>query len=359
MRKALGDHKPRTIAKASFFGIVSSSCSYAASALAKSLFAKGADFTSSIVFMFASTNLVLELGLVLWVLIGWQFAAAEFVGGAVMIILLTILLPRLIPTKLISAARQNFDSPGEETQSRKANWHDAAGYTIGDFTMLRTELVVGFLVAGLATAFVPDSFWRGLFLTGHGFLSTLENAIIGPFIAFISFVCSVGNVPLAATLWNSGISFGGTISFIFADLIALPLVLIYWKYYGRALAIRLTLIFWLVMSLSGLITEYIFKAINVKPNPHSMVMAGSHIGINRTTILNLVAVAALIWVYYMYKTRETKGGQQEFAKDYVCGMQVRISDAPASYKLDKVMYYFCMQGCKESFAANPAKFLPN
>jgi hypothetical protein len=362
MRKALGDHKPKTIVKASFFGVISSSCSYAASALAKSLFAKGADFTASMIFMFASTNLVLELGLVIWVLIGWQFALAEFIGGAIMITLLAILLPRLIPANLISGVQGKYEELESNSLTRKANWHDAAGYTIGDFTMLRTELVVGFLVSGLATAYVPDSFWRGLFLTGHGALSTVENVLIGPFIALISFVCSVGNVPLAATLWNSGISFGGTISFIYADLIALPLVLIYIKYYGKALALRLVAIFWLVMSLSGLITEYLFKAIGLEPSMTMSAMSQSHIGMNRTTILNLIAIATLTWVYYMYRTRNKavmENEVQEFAKDFVCGMQVRISDAPASYELNGQRYYFCMEGCKDSFAADSKKFLPN
>jgi len=359
MRKALGDHKAKTVAKASFFGAVSSSCSYAASALAKSLFAKGADFTSSMIFMFASTNLVFELGLVLWVLIGWQFAIAEFVGGFVMIFLLAILVPRLVPPKLISGARDAFELEQDPTSIRKASWHDAAGYTIGDFTMLRTELIVGFIVSGLATSFVPDSFWRGLFLTGHGFLGTLENVVIGPFIAIITFVCSVGNVPLAATLWNSGISFGGTVSFIFADLITLPLIILYVKYYGKAIALRLVGIFWLVMSLSGLITEYIFKALGISPTMKMSVMSQSHIGMNRTTILNLIAVATLIWVFYMYQTRDRSALNVDFAKDYVCGMQVRISDAPASFVLNGQRYYFCMEGCKESFVASPAKYLPN
>ena len=359
MRKALGDHKVKTVAKASFFGAVSSSCSYAASALAKSLFAKGADFTSSMIFMFASTNLVFELGLVLWVLIGWQFAIAEFVGGFAMIILLAILLPRLVPEKLIARASETFEMEQDGAGSRKANWHDAAGYTIGDFTMLRTELIVGFLVSGLATSFVPDSFWRSLFLTGHGLLGTIENVIIGPFIAIITFVCSVGNVPLAATLWNSGISFGGTVSFIFADLITLPLIILYVKYYGKAIALRLVGVFWLVMSLSGLITEYIFKALGISPTMKMSAMSQSHIGMNRTTILDLIAVATLIWVFYMYRTRDRDSIDLEFAKDYVCGMQVRISDAPASFELNGQMYYFCMEGCKESFAASPAKYLPN
>jgi uncharacterized membrane protein YraQ (UPF0718 family) len=367
MKEVLGDHRPKTIATASFFGVVSSSCSYAASALAKSLFAKGADFTAAMVFMFASTNLVIELGLVLWILIGWQFAAAEFVGGAVMIILLSIILPRMIPTALIEQSRSELEmnlseisesdaSITTKVKSRRA-WSDAAGYTIGDFTMLRKELVIGFVVAGLASTLVSISFWQRLFISGHGFWSALENAIIGPFLAFISFVCSIGNVPLAAALWNGGITFGGVIAFIFADLIAFPLVMIYRKYYGAKLAIRLTLIFWFVMSLSGLITEGVFKLFSLIPHHTVGIMGTKHFGWNITTILNVIAVAVMGVVYWLYRTRDKFGVSMEFAKDLVCGMQVRIADAPAQAEHEGKMYYFCMPGCKEQFLNNPEQYL--
>ena len=357
MKEQLGDDSFKSISKASFFGIVSSSCSYSASALAKSLFSKGANFTASMVFMFASTNLVIELGLVLWVLMGWQFAVAEFIGGAIMILLLKLLIPVLISERMIAASRENIEMDKQAGSSKKATWHDAAGYTIGDFKMLRVELIVGFLVAGLAAKLIPTSFWGALFLSGNGLFSSIENAIIGPFIAFISFVCSVGNVPLASALWHGGLSIGGTISFIFADLIALPLVLIYRKYYGTKLAIRLTLVFWLVMSLSGFITELIFQLLGQIPvASHSMAHSNS-IGWNYTTVLDVIALIVIIWVYWMYRTRLVEGDNQEFAKDWVCGMQVRISDAPANFELNGKAYYFCMPGCKESFAADPGKFI--
>ncbi|MFZ4063610.1 MAG: permease [Candidatus Nanopelagicaceae bacterium] len=357
MKEQLGDDSAKSISKASFFGVISSSCSYSASALAKSLFSKGANFTASMVFMFASTNLVIELGLVLWILMGWQFAAAEFLGGAIMIVLLKLLIPKLIPAQLIADSRESFEMSDHSDSTRKATWHDAAGYTIGDFKMLRVELIVGFVVAGLAAKLVPASFWSALFLSGHGIISSIENAIIGPFIAFISFVCSVGNVPLAAALWHGGITFGGTISFIFADLISLPLVLIYRKYYGTKLAIRLTLVFWLVMSLSGFITEAIFKALGQIPAASHNMSHSNSIGWNYTTVLDVLALLLIIWVYWMYRNRVIEGEDQEFAKDWVCGMQVRISDAPASYELNGKMYYFCMPGCRDNFAANPEKFI--
>jgi uncharacterized membrane protein YraQ (UPF0718 family) len=358
MREQLGDDSFKSVFKASLFGIISSSCSYSASALAKSLFSKGANFTSSMVFMFASTNLVIELGLVLWIMMGWQFAVAEFFGGAIMIILLKLLIPKLIPAKLIEKSRENYEDSKAENSSKKANWHDAAGYTIGDFKMLRYELIIGFLVAGLAAKLVPASFWSAIFLSGNGILTTIQNVIIGPVIAFISFVCSVGNIPLAATLWHGGISFGGTIAFIFADLIALPLVLIYRKYYGTKLAIRLTLVFWLVMSLSGLITEIIFNFLNLIPDMDHGMSHSYQIGWNYTTILNVIALALISWIYWMYRTRETTGTDLVFATDLVCGMQVRISDAPAQYELNGRTYYFCMPGCRDGFKADPERFAP-
>jgi uncharacterized membrane protein YraQ (UPF0718 family)/YHS domain-containing protein len=356
MRQQLGDASAKSITKASLFGVISSSCSYSASALAKSLFSKGANFTASMVFMFASTNLVIELGLVLWILMGWQFAVAEFIGGTIMILLLKLLIPRLIPAKLIAQSQASFEAMDNSNSEKKATWHDAAGYTIGDFKMLRTELIVGFVVAGLAAKLIPASFWSALFLSDRGVISSIENAIIGPVIAFISFVCSVGNVPLAAALWHGGITFGGTIAFIFADLISLPLVLIYRKYYGTKLAIRLTLVFWLVMSLSGFITEAIFSALGQIPKVTHNMSHSNSIGWNYTTILNVVALLLIIWVYWMYRTQRTDGENQEFAKDWVCGMQVRISDAPATYALNGKNYYFCMQGCADTFAASPEKF---
>ncbi len=357
MREQLGDDSFKSVLKASLFGIISSSCSYSASALAKSLFSKGANFTSSMVFMFSSTNLVIELGLVLWIMMGWQFAVAEFFGGAIMILLLKLLIPRLIPAQLIEQSRESYENSKEMNSSKKANWHDAAGYTIGEFKMLRYELIIGFVVAGLAAKLVPASFWNLLFLSDNGIITSIQNVVIGPVIAFISFVCSVGNIPLAATLWHSGISFGGTIAFIYADLIALPLVLIYRKYYGAKLAVRLTLVFWLVMSLSGLITETIFNFLNLIPAVDHGIAHTNQVGWNYTTVLNIAALLLIIWVYWMYRTQVKDSSDQEFAKDWVCGMQVRVSDAPATYELNGKAYYFCMQGCADSFAANPNKFI--
>ena len=385
MESTLGKRDARSISKASFFGMVSSSCSYAASALGRSIFIKGADFTTSMVFMFASTNLVIELGIVLWLMLGWQFAVAEFVGGSVMIILLALTLPRVIPQALAEKVRSDelekdgknpaFMAPssgmtmlsmagttqnpedlqdasklieGKSKWAEKKNWISAAGYTMGDFIMLRKELVIGFIVAGLAATVVPFSFWQSLFISNHGFLSALENAVIGPFLAFISFVCSVGNVPLAAALWHAGITFGGVIAFIFADLLAFPLVMIYRKYYGNKIALRMSFLFWAIMSTSGLITQGIFSLLKLIPSDSHRQMSMSHFGWNYTTILDLIFLIIFGVVFWFYKSRDVNE-DSEFAQDPICGMQVRKDDAPASVEFEGTMYYFCMEGCEESF----------
>ena len=388
MQRSLGDHRPRTVAKASFFGMVSSSCSYAASALAKSLFARGADFTAAQAFMFASTNLVVELGIVLWLLVGWQFAAAEFVGGAIMITMLSVVLPRVVPAADIEAARDRLNAgahdsgaaandahaghaghgeqqveqgPWRQRMRTRAGWSEASGYTISDLTMLRKELVAGFVIAGFAATVVPTSVWRAVFLTGHGFWSSLENVVVGPFIALISFVCSVGNVPLAAALWQGGISFGGVVSFVFADLIALPLLLIYRKYYGTALTLRLLAVFWAVMSAAGLATEYLFKAVGGVPANRPTGIATTHLGWNYTTVLNVLALVGFAVVYGLYRSARavTRGDDagSPYAKDVVCGMQVEKAHAPATAFHDGRTYFFCSDRCEHRFTAEPAHFL--
>ena len=378
MQQSLGDHRPRTIVKAGFFGMVSSSCSYAATALAKTLFSRGADFTTAQAFMFASTNLVLELGIVLWLLIGWQFALAEFVGGTIMILLLWQVLPRVVTQREADAARDALNAsaqhgdahdhhgerdPAESAQPWRqrirslAGWSDAAGYTISDLTMLRKELVIGFVIAGFADVAVPSSFWRSLFLTGHGFWSALENVVLGPFLAIISFVCSIGNVPLAAALWAGGISFGGVVSFVFADLITLPLLLIYRKYYGMKLTAKLLAVFWATMSLAGLATEYLFKAIGISAPATASGMIGRDVwGWNYTTILDFLALAAFAVIYWLYRNRQRFGGGAGYAKDPVCGMQVETTHPGATSRHDSHLAYFCSDHCRAKFDANPERY---
>jgi uncharacterized membrane protein YraQ (UPF0718 family)/YHS domain-containing protein len=378
MQRVMGRHGAAALTRSSLLGMASSSCSYAASALARSLFQRGADFTAAMVFMFASTNLVAELGIVLWLLIGWQFTLAEFAGGAIMIVLLGLLLPRLVPRRLVAAARERQDrdeagdhaghsdhaghgqpppDTGDSLGARlrqPARWADAAGYTISDLTMLRREIVIGFVAAGFAAAAVPASFWSAVFLHGHGALTVIENAIVGPFVAIISFVCSVGNVPLAAALWQDGISFGGVVAFVFADLISLPLLFIYRKLYGGRLTLRLLGVFWLVMSAAGLLTELIANAAGLVPATRPTIVAPEHLSWNYTTFLNIVFVAVLAGIRWLHRSKERFGGGVGVARDPVCGMQVDMANPGAVLREDGHTTYFCSGHCRDRFTSQAA-----
>ncbi len=375
IRRTMGNHRPAAVARSSLYGMVSSSCSYAASAMAKSLFVKGADFVAVTVFMFASTNLVIELGIVLVVLMGWQFAVSEFVGGTIMIVLLTLLGGLWLRGRLVVEARTRLvedesaadhrHGPTEDAvlqhepwsrrvRSRKG-WADAATYTMSDLTMLRRELIIGYTVAGFLAVVVPVSVWNTVFFHGHGFWTSVENVIVGPLIAIVSFVCSIGNVPLAAALWKGGISFGGVISFIFADLIAFPLLLIYRRYYGTRLMLRMLALFWVVMAVAGLLTQGIFSAAGLVPSIRPTEVAPAHFQWNYTTFLNIVFLGLFALLYWTYRHREQFGGGKGYAIDPVCGMQVETVTAPASCLLGGNRSYFCSDHCRDKFmSARPA-----
>jgi len=369
MRQKLGDHRPRAVLRASGYGMASSSCSYAASAMAKSLFVKGADYIAAMVFMFASTNLVIELGIVLIVLMGWQFAVSEFVGGIIMIVLLATVGALWLRGRLVVQARERLEAAEDEHEHQHApatdgaaeqpplktrlqsvaRWADSATYTMSDLTMLRRELVIGYTIAGFLAVLVPTSVWQAVFISGHGFWTSLENAIVGPFIAIISFVCSIGNVPLAAALWKGGISFGGVIAFIFADLIAFPLLLIYRRYYGTRLMLRMLVVFWALMSTAGLLTELLFSAAGLVPTVRPTTVAPAHFSWNYTTYLNLLFLAVFGVLYWLYRNRERLGGGDRDARDPVCGMQVEVAHAPATRDDAGVRHYFCSDRCAEQF----------
>jgi uncharacterized protein len=376
LQRRLGSHRPAAVARAAGYGSVSSSCSYAASAMARSLIAKGADFVSAMVFMFASTNLVIELGLVLLVLMGWQFAVSEFVGGIIMIVLLAVLGGLWLRGRTIVAARQRLaaadgardqraehiehadpagHAPAEEPLSRRlrsrAGWADAATYTMADLKMLRRELVVGYTVAGLLAVLVPEQAWHVLFLSGHGWWTSVENALVGPLVAVASFVCSIGNVPLAAALWKGGIAFGGVISFLFADLITFPLLMIYRRYYGTRLMLAMLALFWAVMSAAGLITEVIFRAAGLVPAGRPPVIAVPSFSFDYTTYLNIAFLAIFALLYWTYRNAARFGGGSGYARDPQCGMQVDIARAPASVVHDGKPAYFCSDHCAARFAA--------
>jgi hypothetical protein len=395
MRRQLGTLGAPAVARATVFGMFSSSCSYAASAMSKSLFAKGADFVAVNVFMFASTNLVIELGVVLVVLMGWQFAVSEFLGGIIMIVLLATVGGLYLRGKLVVAARERLNADGDGGRAgehgghrhgdmesedsvhppeplsqrlrSKRGWADASTFTMSDLTMLRKELLIGYTIAGFLAVLVPVSVWNAVFFHGHGVWTSVENAIVGPFVALISCVCSVGNVPLAAALWHGGISFGGVIAFIFADLIALPLLLIYRRFYGTRLMLRMLAVFWAVMSTAGLMTEVIFRAAGLVPTDRGGPIVAAHFSWNYTTYLNVVFLGVFALGHWAYRNRErwsdgvggggggggagAGGGSGRYAIDPVCGMQVEVASAPARVTVDGSDYYFCSDRCLGRFAA--------
>ena len=321
--------------------------------MAKSLFQKGADFTTAMIFMFASTNLVVELGIVLFVLMGWQFALAEFIGGPIMIVLLALVGGFVFTPKLVRAARARSQSDAAEhdhggSMRSRAGWSDAARYTLADIRMLKRELVIGYLVAGFLTVYVSMETWNRVFFHGHGFWTTLENVIVGPLIACISFVCSIGNVPMAAALWHGGISFGGVISFIFADLIALPLLLIYRKYYGTALTVRIFFTFWALMATAGLAVEGIFALFGAIPTSRPEAIVPEHFQWNYTTYLNILFLGVFGVLVWLSRRRPS----EVHATDPMCGMQVEKSTAPAHLVHDGVDVWFCSDHCRDRYVAN-------
>jgi uncharacterized protein len=315
MRRLLPDDSPRSIAIATGLGAASSSCSYAAVALTRSIFRRGADFTAAIAFEFASTNLVIELGIIMWLLLGWQFALAEFVGGPIMIIFMALLFRRFLSQRLVDEARAQADrglvgsmeghAEMDMSVSGGTVWQRlfspkgltaTSNYFVMDWVAIWKDITGGLLIAGALAAWVPNHVWQSLFLTHHGTLGKLWGPLVGPLVAIISFVCSIGNVPLAAVLWNGGISFGGVIAFIFADLIILPILDIYRRYYGPRMTIFLLATFYTAMVGAALLVELVFSAAGLIPSTRTAHISEASVALNYTTILNIIflALAALL-----------------------------------------------------------------
>ena len=326
MERMLGDHRPLTIIRAAGMGTASSSCSYAASAMARGLFARGADFLSSIVFMAASTNLVIELGVVLLALIGWPFLAAELIGAPIMIAVIALAGVVVVPSGLVVLARSRLQtanavtlsagSTGGAVQSEGAlssrwierladvhRWQDAAAYALSELRMVRRELVAGYLVAGGLAVLVPVAVWHAAFVQGHGIWSDLENAAIGPAVAFASCVCSIGNVPLAAALWHGGVAFGGVVSFVFGDLLAAPLVLIYRRYYGGPVTARLVMLLWGSMVVAALAVQGLFSWAGLIPARHSAQIVPLSLRLGPTTVFDVLALVVLAGIWTMTRRR--------------------------------------------------------
>src|SRR6266404_4606850 len=318
MSRLLPDDRPRSIATALALGAASSSCSYAAVALARSLFRKDANFTAAMAFQLASTNLVVELSIIMLVLLGWQLTLAEFVGAPIMVALLVFLFRKFLSPQLVDEAREQADrgivgrmeghaemdmavtEGGSLWQRIRSDQGLTAisHYFVMDWAAVWPDIVGGLLISGALAAWVPHQFWQSFFLVDHPLLATVWGPIVGPLVAVSSFVCSVGNIPLAAVLWNGGISFGGVIAFIFADLIVLPVLNIYRKYYGLKMAAFLLLTFYTAMAGAALIVELLFGALGLIPSERRAKVVEASLTWNYTTWLNIVFLllaALLVW----------------------------------------------------------------
>jgi len=311
VERLLGDDRPRTLVLAAGFGVASSSCSYAAVALARSLFRKGASFTAAMAFEIASTNLVIELGVILALLMGWQFTLAEFVGGPIMIVLIAVGFRLLLRERLLREAREQadrglagsmeghaaMDMSVQRPGSFARRLFSREGYTavahvfVMEWAAIIRDLVIGLIVAGAIAAWVPDRFWRVFFIAGHPLAAKLWGPLIGPVLAIVSFVCSVGNVPLAVVLWKGGLSFGGVVAFIFADLIIAPILNIYRKYYGARMALFLLGTFYTAMAVAGYVVELVFGGLGLIPSPARARIPDQGLSWDYTTWLNIVFLA--------------------------------------------------------------------
>ena len=351
IQRALGGSGARPVAIATGLGAASSSCSYAAIAIAKSLFQKGSSAASALAFQFASTNLVIELGIVMWILLGWQFTLAQFLGGLILIAVMSVLLRMFVSKRVEESARghaQQADTghqhhtAGEHMSIRErltsvSAWSDVAHNFRNDWTMLYKEIALGFLLAGFVGQ-LPNSFFNSLFIIhAPAAVKLIENALVGPLIAVLSFVCSVGNVPLAAVLWSGGIGFAGVISFIFADLIVLPIVLIYRKYYGTRFAMRIVALMLVTIVIAALIVDGLFSAAGLIPHVRpTRADIFSSVKVDYKLFTNILGVAIFVALFALTVRRG--------ATDPVCGMKVDKNKAIRMQAQGKTLY-FCSDHC--------------
>jgi uncharacterized membrane protein YraQ (UPF0718 family)/YHS domain-containing protein len=384
---ALGRPDAKGFALSLGLGAASSSCSYAAVAMARALFRRGSSFVNAIIFEFASTNLVFELGLVLLILLGWQFVAAEFAGGLLMALILWIIFKITLRERMVAdALRQaerglvasTMEGHGEMDMSITEGpfltrlfsaraFTAISHYFYMDVYSVYIDLALGFLIAGALAAWVPNSVWQAFFLTSDPTLNEFWGPLIGPIISMLSFVCSVGNVPLAVVLWNGGISFGGVISFIFADLIILPILNIYRKYYGARMSLYLLAVSYVAMVLAGFLVGGAFQLLGLVPTNHHVAVLETQPSWNYTTFVDiafLVLMAVMAWRFFktggvnmIRSMSPSPDAHAKRVKDPVCGMTVDMATAEHRSVHHDETWYFCSAGCKETFDRDPAKYV--
>ncbi|RRJ34044.1 permease [Halocatena pleomorpha] len=403
MARVLGDADPSGLTKATLFGAASSGCSFGAVAIGKGLFKKGAHTVNVLAFMFASTNLIVELGLMILILLGWEFLVAELLGGLILIAVMALIVHLTLPENLFEQVRNELNQEDQEqgvtedptcgmegsdeyslvtdggetlkfcsagcmetyqqAVASTGTWREelmswGGWYKLGnqyrkEWTMIWSDIVAGFLISGFVIVFVPQRVWNALFLQGEGLFVSAENAIMGVTIAVISFVGSIGNVPFAVALWNGGIGFAGVIAFVYGDLITIPVLNVYRKYYGWKVMLYILSVFFVTMAFTGLLMEQLFAALGIVPNLAGGQTATeqTYFELNYTFYLNVIAFALSGFLYFVY--RRGLGAPGQF-RDPVCGM--RTDDDDPSVTHDGETYYFCSRTCKQTFENDPSEF---
>ena len=403
MARVLGTADLSGLTKATLFGAASSGCSFGAIAIGKGLFKKGAHTVNVLAFMFASTNLIVELGLMILILLGWEFLVAELLGGLVLIVVMALIVHLTLPETLFDEVRRElnrrdhernvtedptcgmegrdeyslttdegetltFCSKGcletyQQEMASRGGWRDelrswGGWYKVGnqyrkEWSMIWKDVVAGFLISGFVIVFVPQWVWNMLFLQGDGILVSAENAIMGVVIAVISFVGSMGNVPFAVALWGGGISFAGVIAFVYADLITIPVLNVYRKYYGWKVMLYILGIFFITMAFTGFLMEALFDALGIVPNLAGGETATerTYFELNYTFYLNVVAFVISGFLLYVYRRGLGAPGQY---RDPICGL--RTDDRGPSVVYDGESYYFCSKACKRVFEEAPSEF---
>jgi len=330
MQKTMGENEGKSVLLGTFFGFISSSCSFSALAGTKSIFKKGASFVSSIAFLLASTNLVIELGIIISIFLGWQFVVGEYVGGILLIGISWILIRLINPKKLIEKARKSLENEDDDEMDGSKDWKKqiknedswarvAKKYKM-EWQMVWKDVTVGFTVAGITAAFVPDSFFQTLFInSGQGntdftFFEILEHIVVGPVAAFLTFIGSMGNIPLAALLFGKGVSFAGVMAFFFSDLVVFPVLRINAKYYGWKMSLFITFLLFTALIGTALTLHYGFDALNMLPDSSQVKIQDSEFfKIDYTFFLNVAFLIISAYLVYLgfFKKKDVEHSMSE------------------------------------------------
>jgi uncharacterized membrane protein YraQ (UPF0718 family) len=324
MQKTMGDASGKSVFLGTFFGFISSSCSFSALATSKSLFKKGASFVSSIAFLLASTNLVIELGIIISIFLGWQFVLGEYIGGVLLILFSWLLIFLINPKKLIQNSREKLGRDKEQNEKTQSfqkklqsseSWAKVGKQYFMEWKMVWKDVTVGFTIAGIVAVFVPDSFFQALFInTGTGqesfsFLTLLEHVLVGPIAAFLTFIGSMGNIPLAALLFGKGVSFAGVMAFIFSDLVVFPVLRINAKYYGWKMSFFILFLLFSSLIATSLILHYGFDFMGMLPDSAAKsIVEGEHFKIDYTFFLNIafLLISAVLIYLGFFKGEKVK-----------------------------------------------------